>query len=185
MKLGTNARLIPKVLAKYRDTFYALKELINNSLYAKATRIDINFVPSDCDEDSICFHPIDKIQVYDNGYGVSYSAFRKSIMEIATDNKADGYGVGRFSALQIGRQMHISTVGYDSTTAYFTQTEVDFDIQQFEKDDLQTKEFEVRTSQLPSTQDTYYKVEITNLYHNESGCNRKNKLGKEFSKKRV
>lgn len=77
MKLGTNARLIPKVLAKYRDTFYALKELINNSLYAKATRIDINFVPSDCDEDSICFHPIDKIQVYDNGYGVSYSAFRK------------------------------------------------------------------------------------------------------------
>ena len=182
MKLGTNARLIPKVLAKYRDTFYALKELINNSLYAKATRIDINFVPSACDEDSICFHPIDKIQVYDNGYGVSYSAFRKSIMEIATDNKADGYGVGRFSALQIGRQMHISTVGYDSTTAYFTQTEVDFDIQQFEKDDLQTKEFEVRTSQLPSTQDTYYKVEITNLYHNESGCNRKNKLGKEFSK---
>lgn len=65
MKLGTNARLIPKVLAKYRDTFYALKELINNSLYAKANRIDINFVPSECDEDSICFHPIDKIQVYD------------------------------------------------------------------------------------------------------------------------
>ena len=182
MKLGTNARLIPKVLTKYRDTFYALKELINNSLYAKATRIDINLVPSDCDEDSICFHPINKIQVWDNGYGVSYSAFRKSIMEIATDNKADGYGIGRFSALQIGRQMHISTVGYDSASEHFTQTEVDFDIQQFEKDDLQTKEFEVKTIQFPDTQNTYYKVEITNLYHNESGCNRKNKLGKEFSK---
>lgn len=182
MKLGTNARLISKVLTKYRDTFYALKELINNSLYAKATRIDINFIPSECDEDSVCFKPINKIQVWDNGYGVSYSAFRKSIMEIATDNKADGYGIGRFSALQIGKQMHISTVGYDSLSEHFTKTEVDFDIQQFEKDDLQTKEFEVKTTQFPDTQNTYYKVEITNLYHNEPGCDRKNKLSKEFSK---
>lgn len=182
MKLGTNARLISKVLTKYRDTFYALKELITNSLYAKATRIDINFIPSECDEDSVCFKPINKIQVWDNGYGVSYSEFRKSIMEIATDNKADGYGIGRFSALQIGKQMHISTVGYDSLSEHFTKTEVDFDIQQFEKDDLQTKEFEVKTTQFPDTQNTYYKVEITNLYHNEPGCDRKNKLGKEFSK---
>lgn len=60
MKMRTNARLVAKVLTKYRDTFYALKELINNSLYAKASRIDIEFIPSKCDSDSICFHTIEK-----------------------------------------------------------------------------------------------------------------------------
>lgn len=182
MKLGTNARLISKVLTKYRDTFYALKELINNSLYAKATRIDINFIPKNCDEDCISFSPIDKIQVFDNGYGVSYSDFKKSIMEIATDNKPEGYGIGRFSALQIGRKMHISTIAYDLVSKHHTHTKVDFDIQQFQNDDLQAKDFEVESSELEENRDTGYKVEISALYNNESDCNRKNKLGKEFSK---
>lgn len=181
MQMSTNARLVAKVLTKYRDSFYALKELINNSLYAKASRIDINFIPSDCDRDSICYHPIDKIQICDNGCGVSYSEFKKSIMEIATDNKSEGYGVGRFSALQIGRCMHISTIAYDETLQQYTNAEVDFNIQQFQKDDLQSKEFEVKRSSLEGTHNTGYQVEISELYSNEEGCTRKSKLGKEFA----
>lgn len=181
MQMHTNARLVAKVLTKYRDTFYALKELINNSLYAKATRIDINFIPSECDRDSAYYHPIDKIQVRDNGYGVSYTDFKKSIMEIATDNKSDGYGVGRFSALQIGRCMHISTTAYDETSKQHTKTEVDFDIRQFQKDDLQSKEFEVKTSTIEDSHDTGYIVEISDLYTYDEKCKRKNNLGKEFT----
>lgn len=182
MQMRTNARLVAKVLTKYRDTFYALKELINNFLYAKATRIDINFIPSECDEDSIHYHPIDKIQVCDNGYGVSYADFNKSIMEIATDNKSDGYGVGRFSALQIGRCMHISTTAYDEISKQYTTTEVEFNIQQFQKDDLQEKEFDVKTYILESPQDTGYQVEISDLYTYDEKCKRKNKLSKDFTK---
>lgn len=182
MKMHTNARLVATVLTKYRDTFYALKELINNSLYAKATRIDINFIPSECDRDSVCYHPIDKIQIRDNGHGVSYSDFKKSIMEIATDNKSDGYGVGRFSALQIGRCMHISTTAYDETSKKYSKTEIDFDIRQFQKDDLQNKEFDVTTSLLEEgSQTTGYQVEISDLYSYDEKCKRKNKLGKEFT----
>ena len=184
MQMHTNARLVAKVLTKYRDTFYALKELINNSLYAKATRIDINFIPSECDEDSIHYHPIDKIQVCDNGYGVSYADFKKSIMEIATDNKSDGYGVGRFSALQIGRSMHISTTAYDEISKQYTKTEVEFNIQQFQKDDLQNKEFDVKTNIIENPPGTGYQVEISDLYTYDEKCKRKNKLNKEFTKER-
>lgn len=181
MQMHTNARLVATVLTKYRDTFYALKELINNSLYAKSTRIDINFIPSECDMDSVYYHPIDRIQVIDNGYGVSYADFKKSIMEIATDNKSDGYGVGRFSALQIGRCMHISTTAYDERSKQYTKIEVDFDIRQFQKDDLQSKEFDVEVSIQKSSHDTCYQVEISDLYTYDEKCKRKNKLGKEFT----
>ena len=181
MQMHTNPRLVAKVLTKYRDTFYALKELINNSLYAKATRIDINFIPSEYDRDSVYYHLIDKIQIRDNGYGVSYTDFKKSIMVIATDNKSDGYGVGRFSALQIGRCMHISTTAYDETSKQYTKTEVNFDIRQFQKDDLQSKEFDVKYSVIEESHDTGYQVEISDLYTYDEKCKRKNKLGKEFT----
>ncbi|MGM9778729.1 MAG: ATP-binding protein, partial [Prevotella sp.] len=180
MQMRTNARLIAKVLTKYRDTFYALKELINNSLYAKASRIDINFIPSECDQDSINYRPIEKIEIIDDGHGVSFSDFKKSIMEIATDTKTDGYGVGRFSALQIGRKMHISTTAYDAASKCHTLTEVDFDIRQFVTNDLQSKEFDVETTRLTNSPHSGYVVEISDLYNNEPKCERKNKLGKEF-----
>ncbi len=182
MKMSTNARLVSSVLAKYKDTFYAFKELINNSLYAKASRIKIDFIPSECDEDSLHYHPINKIRISDNGCGVPYSCFKKSIMEIATDNKTEGYGVGRFGALQIGRCIHISTIAYDENSKQYIKSEVSFDIQQFQSDDLQSKDFDVKTSTVDGSQNTGYKVEISNLYENEDECKRKNKLGKEFSK---
>ena len=103
-------RISPKLVDYLEENYklnlnYVLKELINNSLYAKASRIDINFIPSECDQDSVNFRPVEKIEIIDDGHGVSFSDFKKSIMEIATDAKTDGYGVGRFSALQIGRKM--------------------------------------------------------------------------------
>ncbi len=41
MHMNTNARIVSKVLTRNRNTFYALKELINNSIQADSTCIEI------------------------------------------------------------------------------------------------------------------------------------------------
>lgn len=178
--MSTNARLVSTLLTKYKNTFYALKQLIDNAISADATIIDINFVPSCGDEHSIQYHPIDKIEVIDNGHGVPFNEFGKSIMEVATDNKKEnGYGVGRFGAFQIGARMKISTVGYDTSRKEYTLTEVEIRKDCFEKDDLTSKEFEVFSSSVAG-RNPFYKVVIDNLYHNEQDCKPKNRLTKDF-----
>lgn len=99
---------------------------------------------------------------------------------MATDNKPDGCGVGRFSGLQIGRNMRISTIGYDEDFKMFTRTNVSFDATQFEKDDLTTIEFNVENEVLSDSTCCGYNVEILNLYSNEITCAKKNRLGSEF-----
>ena len=75
MHMSTHPRLLKDVLTQYKSTFAALKELINNSIQANAKRIEINLVPTECDEDSINYHPIDSIQVIDDGDGIPFSQF--------------------------------------------------------------------------------------------------------------
>lgn len=53
MKMSTNPRLLKDVLTMYKSTFFALKELIDNSIQAGAKRVDIKLIPSSCTEDSI------------------------------------------------------------------------------------------------------------------------------------
>ena len=133
MHMNTNARIVSKVLTRNKNTFYALKELINNSIQAYATCIRINLIPSDKNCDNWQYKSIKHIQIIDNGKGVPFSKFRKSLLELATDNKPNGFGIGRFSGLQIGCNMQISTVGYEEEQKRFTRTNVEFDISQFEK----------------------------------------------------
>ncbi len=59
------------------------------------------------------FPVIAEIEVFDDGYGVPFSEFKDIIMKVATRSKTEGLGVGRFSALQIGRVVEISTTAYD------------------------------------------------------------------------
>ena len=80
MHMNTNARIVSKVLTRNRSTFYALKELINNSIQADSTCIEINLLPSQKDNDDLTYNLIERIQVIDNGRGVPYSKFRKSIL---------------------------------------------------------------------------------------------------------
>lgn len=181
MHMGTNARLICKVLTKYRNTFFAFKELINNSIIAKSKRIEISFIPSKGDADSLGHNLINQIVIRDNGYGVSYSDFYKSIMEVGTDNRIDGYGVGRFGGLQIGKVMTIETTAYDKQINAFTTTIVTLNAEDLKGDDLRKKDFEVSKFILEGeTHTPYYEVRIESLYHNEPDCPLKNKLVKEF-----
>lgn len=181
MKMGTNARLVSKVFTKNKNTFLALKELINNSLHAKATRIDINFLQKDENKTFLTPQGIDQIEITDNGTGVPFSKFEDTIMCIATEGKREGYGIGRFSALQIGKTVHISTVGYESQTKEYSLTEVKFHLEQFKSHDLSLEDFPVK-HEVSKDRNTGYRVVISDLYHNDQSCPRINKLGQEFLK---
>lgn len=183
MKMSTNPRLIKDVLTLYKSTFYALKELIDNSIQAKAKRIKINLIPSSCPEDSINYKRIESIEVIDDGEGVSFSSFDESIMQIATENKNEGKGVGRFGALQIGKEVKIETVAYDTVISKYTRTVMVMtgDIILSAKD-LQKIDFPIEMEELSETTCPYYSVIITDLYHNgQDKLKKKNKLSKEFT----
>lgn len=92
MPMLTHPRIIKDVLTYYSTTFSALKELINNSIQAQATQIKIDLIPSECDQDSIQYHPIESIKIFDNGQGIPFSLFQESFMKIATDTKVGGAG---------------------------------------------------------------------------------------------
>lgn len=179
MRMTTNARLVGDILPSKRNTFYALKELINNSIRAKATCIHIDFVPLG-DEDSIVYHKIDKIILSDNGEGVSESRFANRIMEIATESDEGGNGTGRFAGLLIGRTMHIETTAYDQERKKKTSTSVTFYAKDFTSGNINDVELDVDSVNADINTPSGYKVILSDLFNNEGDCPRKNKLSPEF-----
>ena len=180
MHMSTHPRLLKDVLTQYKSTFAALKELINNSIQANAKKIEINLVPTECDEDSINYHLIDSIQIIDDGDGIPFSQFHERIMKVATDNKAGGLGIGRFGALQIGRTMYINTIGYESETKKYTTTSIVLETSLFQNGELQELEIPCETSETSNPLNTCYEVVISNLYQYEQTTKKKNKLSPEF-----
>ena len=182
MKMSTNPRLLKDVLTLYKSTFYALKELIDNSIQANAKRVDVKLIPSSCPIDSVNYKSIESIEVYDCGDGVPFSMFENSIMQIATENKAEGQGVGRFGALQIGKEVRIETAAYDKEKGKYTRTAVTMTADNIlSAKDLQKVEFPIETEEIEGTHNHYYKVVISDLYHNSPGkIKKKNKLSEEF-----
>ena len=99
MKMSTNPRLLEKdVLTLYKSTFYAIKEL---TIFRQML---MRFIPSTCPVGSINYRTIESVEVIDYGEGVSFSDFENCIMLIATDNKTEGQGIGRFGAT-IGKRV--------------------------------------------------------------------------------
>ena len=182
MKMSTNPRLLKDVLTLYKSTFFALKELIDNSIQATAKKVEVKLIPSSCPLDSINYKCIERIEVLDNGEGVPFSMFENSVMQIATDNKAEGQGVGRFGALQIGKEVRIETVAYDKTKRLFTRTAVTMTADNIlSAKDLQKVDFPIETEEIDGSCNPYYKVVISDLYHNSPDkIKKKNKLSEEF-----
>ena len=180
-KLTTNARILKDVLTHYSSTFNAFKELINNSLQAHARNIYIELRASECDEDSVLYHKIETIKISDDGDGVPLSEFDESIMQIATEKKDGGMGVGRFGALQIGRVMTIETCAFDEKENKHTVTSVTFDADTIKSVNLDEQEFEVFATISEEKLKKGYDVTISNLYSNDCGkCKKKNKLNEDF-----
>lgn len=181
MHMSTHPRLLKDVLTQYKSTFVALKELINNAIQAKAKRIEIELIPTNCDENSINYHHIDIIKIHDDGNGVPFSQFEERIMKVATDNKEGGLGIGRFGALQIGRTMSIYTVGYEVERKVYTTTSITLETSIFQNNnELQKLDIPCKTHETTEQQKTCYNVTISNLYHYEQAPKKKNKLSPEF-----
>lgn len=182
MKMSTNPRLLKDVLTLYKSTFYALKELIDNSIQANAKRVDVKLIPSSCPIDSVNYKSIESIEVYDCGDGVPFSMFENSIMQIATENKVEGQGVGRFGALQIGKEIRIETTAYDKEKGKYTRTAVTMTANNIlSAKDLQKVDFPIETEEIEEKCNHYYKVVISDLYHNSPDkIKKKNKLSEEF-----
>jgi len=177
-KITTNTRVIKDLLTKYRDTFQAFRELINNSLQAESKNIKIN---NDYVNEADIKSPIKSIEIVDDGFGVPFNEFDKRILEIGTTSKVSGQGIGRFSSLQIGELMHIETIGFDKTKKQFSKTKFSMDTLDFNDAQLEETEFKVDYEYLEGEHNPYYKVVIEQLHHNkQEKLAKRNKLHEHF-----
>ncbi|SUJ20124.1 DNA mismatch repair enzyme (predicted ATPase) [Sphingobacterium spiritivorum] len=177
-KITTNTRVIKDLLTKYRDTFQAFRELINNSLQAESKNIEINI---EYVNEANIKSPIKSIEIIDDGFGVPFNEFDNRILEIGTTAKASGQGIGRFSSLQIGELMHIETVGFDKIEKRFTKTKFSMDTLDFNDAQLEETEFKVDYTYLEGEHNPYYKVMIEQLHHNKQAkLPKRNKIHEHF-----
>lgn len=171
----TNGRLVSDLLASYPNTFSALRELINNSIQAKATEIRVNINQYGLDE--VTPTPFIDLSIMDNGEGVHFDDIDKKILDIATDDKINGKGIGRFASFQIGKDVLIETVGEKNGKK--TKTSLKIDCKKIEKSKINDYPVEIQSEE--TDLNTYYKVEITNLYNvEEIDVNPRRKICKEL-----
>lgn len=180
---STNSRIIKDQLNQYSNTFYAFCELINNSIQAKATKIDISI---DYLKDELGVAPIKKICIKDNGHGVSISDVDKKILEIGTDIKNGGQGVGRFAALQIGGQIEIETVAFDEKLGKSTKIVLPINSSHFKNKRLKDIDFPGSKEVLETRSNSYYQVVISSLHHNKNEkTDRKNRIASELLEENI
>lgn len=179
-KIKVNGRLITNALIDKSNTFLALCELIDNSIQAKANLINIymeNNSNTEMIKDSISF-----LSITDNGFGVSYSDFPKKILEIATDVKPKGKGRGRFSVFQFGRTAYFETISYDEKLKKYTKTYCTLKLSELQDGYIDKDLVDVFSEELNSEQNTYFKIEITDIFDkNDIDYNkRKNKINESL-----
>ncbi len=158
-----NKRLFSEFFARHRDTFVAFCELVNNALQAQAKEIRITLTIAS--GKNLSESLFESITIRDTGVGVSKSEFRWKILEIATDAKDGGKGIGRFAALQLGAAMRIETGAFDFAEKCFIQSSVT--INSMGWDELKTLDkirLDVEHKPLEGEQKPYYQVTITNFY---------------------
>ena len=176
-QLSTHSRVVKDLLTKYKDTFTAFCELLNNSLQARATQIDLRIEYAGS---GVYKAPLIKIELTDNGMGVAASEFEDKILLIGTDAKKDGQGIGRFGALQIGEKMTIETVAYDPENKGYSKVEFPLDSSKISST-LAKVNLEYDAEILKKKVTPYYKVTIEKLHHNRQGkILPKNKISEKF-----
>ncbi|GGA97906.1 ATP-binding protein [Puia dinghuensis] len=181
-QLSTNSRIIKDLLTKYKDTFVAFCELLNNSIQAKATRIELTI---DYANSAAARAPFTRIELIDNGMGVNATDFEKKILEIGTDVKKDGQGIGRFGALQLGEKMTITTVADDPDRGCYTQVVFPLDTASISSS-LSKVNLEFDVEEMKKKVNPYYKVVIEHLHHNKQGkLLPKNKIADKFGQEAI
>ncbi|MBR0333468.1 MAG: ATP-binding protein [Bacteroidales bacterium] len=160
----TNSRLVNELFANYVSTFVALCELINNSIQASAKNIwlDIDYTS----DEEINPLIIKKIVVKDDGYGVYVTDLENKILDIGTNNKDGGKGIGRFAAFQLGKTITIETIGYSQENKNYSKVILPLSFDSFGKN-INVSEVKIKTQEEileGQKHNTYYKVTIEDLY---------------------
>lgn len=183
-RITTNSRVIKNILTNYRDTFKAFKELINNSIQAEAKNINISI---EYDDSLVYKSGLKKISITDDGIGVPFSDFQRKILQIGTNVKDKGLGVGRFSALQIGEIMKIKTVAYDPQHSQYSTVNFSLDTKELADIELEKKRFDIKYSfESTKPKNTSYEVEIENLHHNlHVKAAKRNQISESFLEKQI
>lgn len=184
-KFTTNSRLVNELFANYISTFAAFCELINNSIQAKAKNIwiDLNYTPTNELHQLL----IKSIQVKDDGIGVHINELQKKLLDIGTSNKEGGKGIGRFAAFQIGKNIEIETVSYDTSDKSYSKVKIPLSFDNFGKN-INVSEINLTTIEeiLKGKSETYYKVKISNLYDSSvTDSEHKKKLIDKFLKDKI
>ena len=183
-KITTNSRVLKDILTRYRDTFSALCELINNSIQADAKNIEITIDYSS--SSGLPLSPIQSIIIEDDGYGVPYSEFGNKIMDIGTTVKKGGQGIGRFGALQIGSFMEIETVAFDEIEKKYSKVVFSLNADDIKVAHMDELELSVDYEYVTKKTNPYYKVTIKNLYHGrQERTANKNKIVEQLLSQRV
>ena len=160
----TNSRLVNELFANYISTFAALCELINNSIQAKAKNIwlNIDYTP----EEELNSLVIKQIIIKDDGQGVYIDDLDKKILDIGTNNKEGGKGIGRFAAFQIGRNIEIETVSFSPENNNYSKIIIPLNFDSFGRN-INVSDVRIETQEeilKGSHYTTYYQVTIKNLY---------------------
>lgn len=182
-KFTANSRLINDLFTRYLNTYFAFSELLNNSIQASAEniRIDVTYTK----ESQITDKVITKIIVKDDGVGVHINDVKARLLNIGTANKQDGKGIGRFAALQIGKQVEIETVAYDSDDDTYSKIIIPLKHSDFSSNQ-NIDEIEIETIEETlkgKRHETYYQVTINDLYSSiETENSNRNKITPKFLK---
>ncbi len=161
-----NKRLIAGILTKYRTTLDAFCELVTNSIQGKAKNIWIEIATTEILSGTVGSN-YKKIQIKDDGVGVSKSEFKAKILDIATDSKKEqgGKGVGRFAALQLGSKMMIETISKDPLDNRYYKAELVVDTKQWiDSKPLYEIPLNVIFTEASPSSVTGYSVAIDNFY---------------------
>jgi hypothetical protein len=175
-KYTADGRIVNDHLCQNKTTFDAFCELVNNSLQATAKNIKISVHEPSAPIPTIAF---DSIIIEDDGYGVPISEINDKLLRIATNVKVGGGGIGRFGALQIGKDVRIETVAYDEKQKAYTKVVLPLIIP---KGELQEADVETEEVVLQGKNHApYYKVTIKDLYSSdEIKHHRKRKIDRRF-----
>ena len=81
----------------YKNSAYALAELIDNSLQAEATRVELGFIESQKDTGSKrSTYTVDEITLWDNGVGMRPEVLRTAMQFGGGHHRNDSEGMGKF-----------------------------------------------------------------------------------------
>ena len=180
---SASTSLVRKIFTNYPNTFGAFCELINNSIQANAKNVwvEVDYV----DDTTISPYIINRMKIKDDGCGVYQDDVNEKILNIGTENKIGGKGVGRFAALQLGQKVTIESIGYSKEKKEYSRILVPLRATDFKKSNINTVKIcteECTVKKGP----TFYCITIEDFYDSDwTKSHSHNRLSQKLLKQNI